>query len=185
MGRRRKAGAGMTGAASLCAALLLCGACAYQPPPVPPAEVIQPPGRQTVCAEAVIDDQGNCRKSLQSHYRPPPVPPAEFIQPSGRRSVCAEMLIDKQGNCRKSSRSHGLASANIGIARRRPMGRIPPDRDARSTAYVVFTVKNASVGSVFLGVPATFSPYPSGVLGGGWSDFFPQRLEWSDRAVTP
>jgi hypothetical protein len=184
MGRRRKAVARMTGAASLCAALLLCGACAYQPPPVPPAEVIQPPGRQTVCAEAVIDEQGNCRKSLQSHYRPPPVPPAEFIQPPGRRSGCAEMLIDKQGNCRKSSRSHGLASANIGIARR-PMGRIPPDRDARSTAYVVFTVKNASIGSVFRGVPAMFSSYPSGVLGGGWSDFFPQQLEWSDRAVTP
>src|ERR1700674_4431322 len=137
MGRRRKAGAGITGAASLCAALLSCGAWAYQPPPVPSAEVIQPPGRQTVCAEVPIDEQGNCRKSLQSHYRPPPVPPAELIQPPGRRSVCAEMLIDKQGNCRKSSRSHGLASANIGIARRRPMGRIPPDRDARSTAYVV------------------------------------------------
>jgi hypothetical protein len=183
MGRRRKAGARMTGAA-LCAALLLCGACAYQPPPVPPAEVIEPPGRQTACAEAQIDEQGNCRKSLQSHYRPPAVPPAKVIQPPGRRSVCAEMLIDGEGNCRKSSRSQ--ASANIDIARsRRPMGRIPPDRDARSAAYVVFTVKNASVGSVFRGVPATFSSYPSGVLGGGWSDFFPQRLEWSDRAVTP
>src|SRR6202521_6221347 len=169
MGRRRKAGAGITGAASLCAALLLLGACGYQPPPVPSAEAIQPPSRQTVCAEAVIDEQGNCRKSLKSHYRPPPVPLAEFMQPPGRRSVCAEMLIDKQGNCRKSSRSHGLASANIGIARR-PMGRIPPDRDARSTAYVIFTVKNASIGSVFLGAPTTFSPYPSGVLGGGWSD---------------
>jgi hypothetical protein len=176
----------MTGAASLCAALFLCGACAYQPPPVPPAEVIQPPGRQTVCAEAQMDEQGNCRKSLQSHYRSPAVPPAKVIQPPGRRSVCAEAQMDEQGNCRKSLQSHGLASANIGIARRRPMDRIPPDRDARSTAYVVFTLKNASVDSVFLGVPPMFSPYPSGVLGGGWSDFFPQRLEWwSDRAIMP
>jgi hypothetical protein len=112
-------------------------------------------------------------------HRPPPVPPAEVTQPPVRRSDCAEMPIDEQGTCRKSSQSHGFAPANIGIARRRPIGRIPPHSSIRSTAYVVFPV-----GSVYLGVPATFSAQPSGVLGGDWSDFFPQRLDWSDRAVT-
>jgi hypothetical protein len=123
----------ITGSASLCAALLLCGACAYRPPPVPPAEVI-----------------------------PPPV----------RRSDCAEMPVDEQGTCRKSSQSHGLAPANIGIARRRPISSVPPQSSTRRTSYVVFPV-----GSVFRGVPTTFSSPPSGVLGGDWSDF--SRNGWS------
>jgi hypothetical protein len=163
----------VTGSASLCAAVLLCGGCAYRPPPVPPAEVIQPPGGRLVCADNSV-------------------------------------LIREEGSCDKSSQP-SRSSENTGVAPRRPMRRIPPaavavaaqhrrERKAarvaaepsvpRSTADAMFTlknapVKNASVGSVFLGVPATFSSNPSGVLGGGWSDFFPQRLESSDRAVPP
>jgi hypothetical protein len=161
----------VTGSVSLCAALLLCGGCAYRPPPVPPAEVIQPLGGRLVCADnsVLIREEGSCDKSSQ----PPP------------------------------------SSENTGVAPRRPMRRIPPaavavaaqHRREQKAATVaaepsvprssaMFTLKNApvenaSVGSVFLGVPATFSSNPSGVLGGGWSDFFTQRLESSDRAVPP
>ena len=138
----------VTGSVSLCAALLLCGGCAYRPPPVPPAEVIQPPGGRLVCADNSV-------------------------------------LIREEGSCDKSSQP-SPSSENTGVAPRRPMRRIPPaavavaaqhrrERKAatvaaepsvpQSTADAMFTlknapVKNASVGSVFLGVPATFSSNP-------------------------